>query len=76
MKLRTGKFTEEQIIGFVRQAEAWMPIMKSARKHGLSDASLPNTVGLPTELSRIALNYAERIFGENPSCQDLHRIVK
>lgn len=33
------RFTEEQIIGFLRQAEAGMPIKDLCRKHGFSEAS-------------------------------------
>jgi putative transposase len=40
MDMRTSKFSEEQIIGFLRQAEAAMPIKEIGRKHGFSDASL------------------------------------
>lgn len=36
MKIR---FTEEQIIGFLRQAEAGMPIAELCRKHAFSEAS-------------------------------------
>jgi putative transposase len=39
MDMRTSKFSEEQIIGFLRQAEAGMPIKEIGRKHGFSDAS-------------------------------------
>ncbi len=39
MDIRTSKFSEEQIIGFLRQAEAGMPIREIGRKHGFSDAS-------------------------------------
>ena len=37
--MRTSKYSEEQIIGFLRQAEAGMPIKELCRKHGFSDAS-------------------------------------
>ena len=37
--MRTSKYSDEQIIGFLRQAEASMPIKEVGRKHGFSDAS-------------------------------------
>ena len=37
--MRTSKYSEEQIIGFLRQAEVGMPIKEIGRKHGFSDAS-------------------------------------
>lgn len=33
------RFTEEQIIGFLKQADAGVPIKELCRKHGFSDAS-------------------------------------
>jgi len=33
------RFTEEQIIGFLREAEAGMPIKDLCRQHGFSEAS-------------------------------------
>lgn len=33
------RFSEEQIIGFLREAEAGMPIKELCRKHGFSEAS-------------------------------------
>ena len=40
--MRTSKYSEEQIIGFLRQAEVGMPIKEIGRKHGFSDASFYN----------------------------------
>lgn len=37
--MRKSKYTEEQIIGFLRQVEAGMPVKDLRRKHGFSDAS-------------------------------------
>ena len=33
------RYTEEQIIGFLREAEAGMPIVELCRRHGFSEAS-------------------------------------
>lgn len=33
------RFSEEQIIGFLQQAEAGVPIKELCRQHGFSDAS-------------------------------------
>jgi putative transposase len=36
------RFSEEQIIDFLQQAEAGMPIKELCRRHGFSDASFYN----------------------------------
>lgn len=33
------RFSEEQIIGFLKEADADMPVVELCRKHGFSDAS-------------------------------------
>ena len=33
------RFTEEQIVGFLKEAESGMPVKELCRKHGFSDAS-------------------------------------
>ena len=33
------RFTEDQIIGFLREAEAGLPIKELCRRHGFSEAS-------------------------------------
>lgn len=37
--MRKSKYSEEQIIGFLKQAEAGMPIKELCRKGGFSDAT-------------------------------------
>jgi putative transposase len=37
--MRKSRFTEEQIIGFIKQAEAGMTIADLCRRHGFSNAS-------------------------------------
>jgi len=37
--MKKSRFTEEQIIGFLRQAEAGMPIKELCRTGGFSDAT-------------------------------------
>jgi len=38
--MKKSRFSEEQIIGFLKQAEAGMPIKELCRKGGFSDATL------------------------------------
>jgi putative transposase len=37
--MKKARHTEEQIIGFSKQAEAGMPIKELCRKHGFSEGS-------------------------------------
>ena len=38
--MKKSRYTEEQIIGFLKQAEAGMPVKELCRKEGFSDATL------------------------------------
>ena len=37
--MKTSKYTEAQIIGFLKQAEAGIPVKEICRKEGFSDAT-------------------------------------
>ena len=37
--MRTSKYSEEQVIGFLKQAEAGVPVKDLCRKGGFSDAA-------------------------------------
>jgi len=37
--MRKSRYTEEQIIGFIKQAESGLPIKELCRKGGFSDAT-------------------------------------
>ena len=37
--MKKSRFSEEQIIGFIKEVEAGMPVTALCRKHGFSDAS-------------------------------------
>jgi putative transposase len=38
--MKRNLFTDEQIIGIVKEHEAAMPVSKLCRKHGVSDGSI------------------------------------
>jgi hypothetical protein len=48
--MRTSKYSEEQVIGFLRQAEAGIPVKEIGRKHGSVMPAFTN--GVPSMRAR------------------------
>ena len=44
--MKKSRYSEEQIIGFLKQADAGMPIKEFCRKGGFSDATSPQFLRL------------------------------
>jgi len=40
--MKRSRFTEEQIIGILKESETGVPVAELCRKHGMSDASFYN----------------------------------
>ena len=40
--MKRSRYTEEQIIGILKEQEAGMPVAELCRKHGMSDATFYN----------------------------------
>ncbi len=40
--MKASRFTEEQIIGILKQGDAGQPVAQLCRKHGVSEATFPH----------------------------------
>jgi putative transposase len=56
--VKKKRFTEQQIIGFLKEAEAGMPVKDLCRKHGFSDAAF---YGWRTKFRGLHVNEAKRL---------------
>ena len=83
--MKKSRFTETQIIGIIKEADAGMPIKEICRKHGISDATyykwksryggmnasdLKRMKELERELSQLKRMYAD-VAMENRALRDL-----
>jgi putative transposase len=56
--VKKKRFTEQQIIGFLKEAEAGVPVKELCRKHGFSDAAF---YGWRTKFGGLQVNEAKRL---------------
>ena len=56
--MKKKRFTEQQIIGFLKEAEAGVPVKELCRKHGFSDAAF---YGWRTKFGGLQVNEAKRL---------------
>ena len=56
--MKKRRFTEQQIIGFLKEAEAGVPVKDLCRKHGFSDAAF---YGWRTKFGGLQVNEAKRL---------------
>jgi putative transposase len=56
--VKKKRFTEQQIIGFLNEAEAGVPVKELCRKHGFSDAAF---YGWRTKFGGLQVNEAKRL---------------
>jgi putative transposase len=56
--VKKKRFTEQQIIGFLKEAEAGLPVKELCRKHGFSDAAF---YGWRTKFGGLQVNEAKRL---------------
>src|SRR4051812_7769248 len=56
--VKKKRFTEQQIIGFLKEAEAGVPVKELCRKHGFSDAAF---YGWRTKFGGLQVNEARRL---------------
>lgn len=70
--MKTTRFTTEQIIGVLKEAEAGMPIKELCRKHGMSDATLYNW---KAKYGGMAVSEARRLKGLEDENRRLKKLV-
>ena len=56
--MKKKRFTEQQIIGFLKEAEAGVPVKELCRKHGFSDAAF---YGWRAKFGGMQVNEAKRL---------------
>jgi putative transposase len=70
--MKTKRFTTEQIIGVLKEADGGMPVKELCRKHGMSEATLYNW---KAKYSGMAVSEARRLKELEDENRRLNKLV-
>jgi putative transposase len=69
--MKTSRFTDEQIIGFLKQAESGVVVKDLCRKHGFSDATFYKWRGRFGGMEALDVRRLRELEGENGKLKKL-----
>ena len=70
--MKRSRFTEQQIVGVLKQAEAGVPVKELCRKHGISDATFYNWKAKYGGLDASQLRRLKELEGENAKLKKMY----